>query len=134
MQNVLYKEESYKIVGAAMNVHNILGYGFLEPVYQEALQIELELLNVPFQREVPLPIVYRDRQLSKHYVADFVCYDKIIVELKALPAITSEHRAQVLNYLKATNFELGILLNFGTMQLASERIIREHSRNKGIIE
>ena len=134
MQNVLYREESYKIVGAAMNAHCILGCGFLEPVYQEALQIELELSDIPFQREVFLPIAYRGMQLSKRYVADFVCYGKIIVELKALSAIASEHKAQVINYLKAANFELGILFNFGTASLAYERIIREHSRNREVSE
>jgi len=138
VQNLLFKDESYKIIGAAINVHNLLGCGFLEPVYQEALQIEFELLQIPFQREVPLPIIYKGRQLEKNYVADFVCYGKIIVELKALSALTSEHKAQVINYLKAASFELGLLINFGTSKLITERIIREHARNvaadKGVIE
>ena len=138
-QNVLFKDESYKIVGAAMNVHNTLGHGFLEPVYQEAMQIEFEFLHIPYQREVSLPIQYRGRQLEKNYVADFICYDKIIVELKALSTITSEHKAQVINYLKATNFELGLLINFGAPRLTSERIIRAHShdlmtKEEGVIE
>ena len=128
-QNILFKDESYKVVGAAMNVHNILGHGFLEPVYQEALQIEFEFLQIPHQREVSLPINYKGRRLDKSYIADFICYDKIIVELKALSTIASEHKAQVINYLKATNFELGLLINFGTPRMESERIIREHSRH-----
>ena len=126
-KTILYKDESYTIVGAAMNVHTVLGCGFLEPVYQEALQCELDFLQIPYQREVPLPIMYRGHYLEKRYVADFVCYDKIIVELKALATITSEHKAQVINYLRAANLELGILLNFGTTKLISERIIRVHS-------
>ena len=126
-QNILYKEESYKIVGAAMNVHHFLGCGFLEPVYQEALQIELDFLKIPYKREVPLPIMYRGKRLEKYYIADFVCYDKIIVELKALSALTSEHKAQVINYLKATNIELGILFNFGTTRLTTERVVRSTS-------
>ena len=124
---ILYKDESYKIVGAAMNVHTELGCGFSEPVYQEALQMELDVLQIPYQREVPLSIMYRGKCLNKHYIADFVCYDKIIVELKALSTITPEHKAQVINYLKATNLELGLLLNFGTTKLVAERIIRLHS-------
>jgi GxxExxY protein len=125
---LLFKEESYKIVGAAMNVHNVLGCGFLEAVYQDAFQVELELLNIPFEREVLLPITYKERKLSSFYKADFICYENIVIELKALAAITSDHKAQVINYLKATRFELGLLINFGTSKLTSERIIREHSR------
>ena len=133
--NILYKEESYKIVGAAMNVHTELGFGFSEPVYQEAFQVELNALQIPYQREVTLPILYKGQYLAKHFVADFICYDKIIVELKALSTITPEHKAQVINYLKATNIELGILLNFGTPKLITERIIRLHSyQPKEVIE
>ena len=134
LQHLLFKEESYQVVGAAMNVHNLLGCGFLEPVYQEAFQIELELLQIPHQREVSFPIVYKGRQLAKNYVADFVCHGKIIVELKALSAITPDHKAQVINYLKAAHCELGILFNFGTSRLTYERIIRDPSRDVGVIE
>ena len=134
MQEIFFKDESYKIVGAAMNVHNTLGCGFLEPVYQEALQMEFDLLQIPYQREVALPITYKGMRLNKNFVADFVCYDKIIVELKALSALNSEHKAQVINYLKATHFELGLLINFGTTRLTTERIIREHTRKTGVIE
>ena len=126
--DILYKDESYKIIGAAMNVHNQLGCGFLEPVYQEALEIEMNLMQIPFQREVSFPIIYKGRELGKKYVADFVCYDKIIVELKALSALSFEHKAQVINYLKATRFELGLLINFGTTRLMHERVPRDHSR------
>ena len=125
---ILYKDESFRIVGAAMEVHNTLGSGFLEAVYQEAFQYELEALNIPFKREVSLPIVYKNKTLSKYYIADFICYECIIVEVKALTELTKEHKAQVINYLKATNYELGILVNFGSSKLSYERIIREHSR------
>jgi len=126
---LLYKDESYKIVGAAMTVHKELGSGFLEPVYQDAIEIEFKSLSIPYQREVVLPIYYKNILLSKTYIADFVCYDKIIVELKAVSSLTSVFRAQVLNYLKASKLELGLLLNFGTDKLEQERIIRVHSRN-----
>lgn len=120
---VLYPEESYRIVGACMEVHSELGPGFLEPVYQEALAIVLAEQDIPFARERPLPIRFRGRVLSKTYVADFVCYDSIILELKALSQLTSEHEAQVLNYLKATGHRLGILANFGAPRFLSKRLV-----------
>ena len=122
-QNILFKDESYQIVGAAMNVHNTLGHGFLEPVYQEALQIEFEFLNIPHQREVPLPILYRGRQLEKSYVADFICFDSIIVELKALSELSGREKAQVLNYLKATGLKKALLINFGKESLEFQRYV-----------
>jgi GxxExxY protein len=128
MMDLLYKDEAFKIVGAAMEVHNELGSGFLEGVYQEALEREFANQGIPYQREVPLPILYKGELLSKKYVADFICYDKIIVELKALSSLNSEHQSQVLNYLKATGMKLGLLLNFGASKLESKRIIREYSR------
>ena len=123
--DILYKDESYKIIGAAMIVHNEIGSGFLEAVYQEALEKEFYLQDVPYKREVPLPIFYKGEMLSKTYIADFVCYDNIIVELKAVSFMSSEHKAQVLNYLKAAKFELGLLINFGESKLAYERLVRE---------
>jgi GxxExxY protein len=126
---LLYKDEAYVIVGAAMEVHKELGHGFLEAVYQEALEKEFNIQNIPYKREFPISIYYKGKPLSKYYVADFICYDKIIVELKALSALNQEHHAQVLNYLKATGIELGILINFGTSKLEYKRIIREHSHN-----
>ena len=127
--SLLYEQETYRIIGAAMQVHGELGSGFLEAVYQEALQYEFEIQNIPAKKEVPLQILYKERLLSKYYIADFICYDKIIVELKTLSSLRPEHKTQVINYLKAANLELGILFNFGTSKLITERIIREHSRN-----
>ena len=108
-----------------MTVHRKLGCGFLEAVYQEALEIEFENQHIPFQREVPLAISYDGKILKKQYVADFTCYDKIIVELKALNSLESGHEAQVLNYLKATGLKLGLLINFGEKTLKYKRIIKE---------
>jgi GxxExxY protein len=119
----LYQVETYSIIGAAMETHKFLGCGFLEPVYQEALAIEFALQNIPFAREVILPIYYKGRLLQKTYIADFICYDKIIVELKALSGLTGEHQAQVLNYLKATKYKLGLLINFGKKSLDYKRLI-----------
>ncbi len=106
-----------------MEVHKELGCGFLESVYQEALEIELTLRNIPFKKEAILPIYYKGKLLKKFYEADFFCYDEIIVELKALTELTSQHEAQVINYLKATNCEIGLLINFGQPSLQHKRLI-----------
>ena len=121
--NLLYESETYNIIGAAIAVHNELGPGFLEAIYQEALEYEFKLKNVSAEKEVPLQVFYKDRLLSKFYIADFVCYDKIIIELKSITALHSEHKAQIFNYLKATKFKLGLLINFGTSKLEYKRII-----------
>ena len=123
MTDLIYKQESYKIIGACLEVHKELGYGFLEPVYQEALSIEFQKQNIPFEKEKILSIIYKDIELEKKYIADFVCFSKIIIELKALSALTSEHESQVLNYLKATGFKLSILVNFGEESLKYKRIV-----------
>ena len=123
--DLLYEEESYSIIGAAIAVHQELGNGFLEAVYQEALEKEFQIRNIPYKREVPLTIYYKNEPLNKFYAADFICYDRIIVELKALSAITNEHKAQVLNYLKASRLNLGIIMNFGKQSLEHKRIIKE---------
>lgn len=121
---IVYKEESYKIVGAAFNVYNNLGHGFLEAVYQEALEIEFERQGIPYEREKELSIVYDGIQLKQTYKADFVCYGKIIVELKAVSELVDAHRSQVYNYLHATGYRLGLLLNFGCSdELEKERIV-----------
>ncbi len=122
----LYEEETYKILGACFEVHKTLGHGFLEAVYQEALEMEFQLRNIPYQREKILYINYKERQLKKHYVADFVCYDKIIIETKAISDLTSKDESQILNYLKVTNFKLGLLINFGRPSLQKKRIINEY--------
>ena len=116
-------EQTYAIIGAAMRMHTALGHGFLERVYQEALAIEFEITGIPFVRESPCEIRYRERVLACGYIADFICFGEIIVELKALEALADSHRAQVLNYLKATGFKRAIFLNFGTSKLEYERIV-----------
>ena len=121
---IVYKEESYKIVGAAFKVYNTLGAGFLEAVYQEALEIELQRQGIPYEREKELKIVYDGVELKQTYKADFVCYGKIIVELKAVSALDDAHRAQVYNYLHATGLKMGLLLNFGNAEeLEKQRIV-----------
>jgi GxxExxY protein len=120
----LFKEECYNIIGCAMEVHKILGNGFLEAVYQEALEIEFTKQNVPFIREKEIKIVYKGVILNKKYNADFLCFEKIIVELKALSEMAENNYKQLFNYLKATGFKLGLIINFGTESLEYKRIIR----------
>ncbi len=108
-----FKQESYQIVGAAMEVYNQLGHGFLEAVYQEILEREFIIRCIPYEREKELTISYKGEELKQKYKADFVCYGNIIVELKAVSALEDSHRSQVYNYLRATKSKLGILLNFG---------------------
>lgn len=122
MAMLLYPNESYKITGCFLEVYNHLGCGFLEAVYQEALEMEFALAGVPYKREVRLPIEYKGKQLQKLYFADFVCYDKIIVELKAVSEILDVHKSQVKNYLKAAGYELGIIANFGASSLETSRV------------
>jgi GxxExxY protein len=121
--DLLYKRETYNIIGAAMEVHSVLGCGFLEPVYQEAFSLELKSRNIPFEKEKQIQIIYKGTALTKYYIADFVCYNKIIVELKALSSLVSEHESQVLNYLKATELKVGLLINFGNESLEYRRFI-----------
>ena len=111
---LLYKDEVYQIVGAAIEVHRELGPGFLEAVYQEALEIELAERGIPFEAQKALKIVYKGRRLKKEYVADLVCYDKIVVELKAMDKLSSRETAQVLNFPKATGLRVGLIINFGS--------------------
>jgi len=106
-----------------MAVHRELGHGFLEPVYQETLAIELDYQGIPFVREQELNIKYRGIELNKIYKADFVCYNGIIVELKAIRELSNDHIAQLINYLKATNLKVGLLINFGTPSLQHKRLV-----------
>jgi len=121
---MLYQEESYHIIGAALEVHKNLGSGFSEAVYSDALAIEFSHRNIPYEREKRLIIKYKDYILKHYYIADFVCYGNIIVELKVLSAIDNSHYAQVINYLKATGYSLGLLINFGENILKTKRIVR----------
>ena len=116
------EEMTGKIINACMEVHNELGNGFLEPVYQEALEEEFKLQNIPYEREKLLPVVYKGKTLKKEYYADFVCYGTIIVELKSVTTLSKPHKAQVLNYLNAADKEIGLLVNFGGTSLKWERI------------
>ncbi len=111
---LIYRDEVFAIVGALMEVHSELGPGFYEAVYQEAFEIELGLRTIPFVSQKLLPIYYKSRELKKFYVADFVCFDKIIVEIKSIDVLTSVEESQILNDLKATGFEVGLLVNFGS--------------------
>ena len=115
--------KTYAIIGAAMEVHGQLGHGFLEPVYQDALEIELGLRGIPSRREVELPVLYKGRTLKSNYKADFICFDSIVVELKALSELTGVHEAQVINYLKATGLPCGLLVNFGASRLEFRRLV-----------
>ncbi|MGD9992114.1 MAG: GxxExxY protein [Salinivirgaceae bacterium] len=118
-----FKEECYKIIGCCMEVHNELGCGFLEAVYQEALEIVLQEKKIPFEREKVLDIEFRGSLLVKKYIADFICFNEVIVELKAADGLTDIDLAQVLNYLKATKKKIGLLVNFGATKLQYKRVI-----------
>jgi GxxExxY protein len=125
MTELLLKDEVYAIIGAAMEVHSELGPGFLESVYQEALEIELVLRGVPFERQKELRIHYKGRQLSKLFIPDLMCYEQVIVELKATSTLCGHDEAQLLNYLKATRQRVGVLINFGSHgRLEWKRFVR----------
>ncbi|MFZ4455556.1 MAG: GxxExxY protein [Bacteroidales bacterium] len=115
--------KTYNIIGAAMEVHRVLGPGFLESVYQEALSIEFERRVIPYKQECKIEINYKDHLLNRFFVADFLCYDSVVVELKALSLLLGEHEAQLINYLKATKVKHGLLINFGEQSLKYKRFI-----------
>ena len=124
MVDIIYPDESYTIVGACFNVYNEIGPGFLEAVYQECLEIEYELLGIPYVSQKELTLTYKGRELQKRYKPDFLCYNKIIVEIKAESALTDTDRSQAFNYLNATEHKLCILANFCSKpKLEYERII-----------
>jgi len=121
---IIYKEEGYKIQGAIYNVYKKLGCGFLESVYQEALEMELNYLEIPYEAQKEIKISYRGNELKHYFIADLVCYEKIIIEIKSVKKLDNIHRAQLLNYLKATNIKLGILINFSAhLKAEIERIV-----------
>ena len=120
MQN---DSQTYKIIGAAMEVHKTLGHGFLEAVYQLALAHEFTLSDIPFRREVKLPVTYKEKLLDCHYQADFICFNEVLVELKAMSRLTGNEKSQVINYLKATGLKRALLINFGAASLTHERIV-----------
>jgi len=119
--DLILKDESFAIVGAAMEVSRQLGCGFLEGVYQEALEIELRSRNLPFQSQKLINIAYKDQQLKKQYIADLICFERIIVEIKAVKLLSEIDEAQLLNYLKATSLPLGLLINFGRRKMEWRR-------------
>ncbi|NDY73805.1 GxxExxY protein [Desulfobacter hydrogenophilus] len=116
-------KETYSIIGAAMTVHNELGNGFLEAVYQEALEHEFQFGKIPYEREKTLPVYYRGNRLTAHYKADFLCFESVIVELKALQQISGVEEAQVINYMKASGIKKSLLINFGARQLQYKRLV-----------
>jgi GxxExxY protein len=113
MSKLLLEDETYAILGACFEVYKDKGHGFLEPVYQECLEIELKQRGIPFSAQIMLPLMYKGVPLKQGYRADLICNGQILVELKALSRIVDEHRAQVLNYLNATGIQVGLLVNFG---------------------
>jgi GxxExxY protein len=115
--------QTYAIIGAAMEIHRQLGHGFLEPVYQDAAVIEFPLRQIPFEKEVTLPVQYKGIFLPTRYRADFVCFSEIIVEFKALSRLSSVEESQLLNYLKATGLKRGLLINFGAPSLQYKRLV-----------
>jgi GxxExxY protein len=124
MNDVVYARECYQLIGACFEVYKEKGCGFLEAVFQECLELELALQQIPFEAQVPLQLSYKGRRLQQKYVADFVCHGKIVVEIKAVEKLADEHRAQLLNYLHSTGYRLGVLVNFGHYpQLEWERFV-----------
>ena len=113
MSKLLFPEESFRIRGACFEVYKLKGCGFTEPIYQECLETELELQAIPFDPQQQFPLLYKGRRLKHTFIPDLVCFGKIILELKAVPNLTDEHRAQIINYLQATGMQLGLLINFG---------------------
>jgi GxxExxY protein len=131
----IFKDECYAIIGACFEVYKDKGCGFHEPIYQECLGIEFEYCRIPAIPTPGLSLEYRDRILTQKYFPDFVCHERIIVELKAVTELTDEHRAQVLNYLKAGDFQLGLLVNFGHYpKLQYERIVKTRPKNNPVEE
>lgn len=123
MSKLLFEEETYKIIGACMTVHKTLGAGFLESVYQEALEKEFIKAGVPYERQKQLSVYYDGVKLKKYFIADFVCYEKIILEIKSVSFIAQNLKQQVINYLKTTQLDVGLLINFGEKSLAWKRFI-----------
>jgi GxxExxY protein len=122
---LIYADETYRIRNALFEVYKEKGCGFTEPIYQECLEMELSLQEIPYDAQHQIPLTYKGRKLRHTFVPDVICYDKIILELKAVSAFTDEHRSQIINYLKATGMKLGLLINFG----AKEGVVIERFAN-----
>jgi GxxExxY protein len=123
MNEVIYKDESYKIIGCCLEVYNVLGKGFLEVIYKDALEIEFQLNNIPYSREKNFEVIYKGIPTKRKYNADFIVYDKIILEVKAFKSISNDNLLQTMNYLKVTGFKLGLLVNFGENSFNSKRVV-----------
>jgi len=123
MSDLIYKEESYQVIGKCMEVHNNLGAGFLEIVYKDALELEFKRSDIPYEREKKYTVVYKGVILPHKFYADFVVFDKIILEVKGVSGIADEFVAQALNYLKVSNNKLALIVNFGELRLNSKRIV-----------
>ena len=125
--------ETYRILGACFEVYNELGCGFLEPVYQECLELEFRDQQIPFESQKTLKIVYKGEELQKRYQPDFICYESVVVEIKAVSRSTGEHQAQLLNYLHAANLDVGLLVNFGHFpKLEYERLLSRRLADLGV--
>jgi GxxExxY protein len=129
MQDKPSDPRTFAIIGAAMEVHRHLGCGFAEPIYQDALEIEFRLRGIPFNRENEVTVFYKQEQLRSKYKPDFICFEEVIVELKALTVLSGTEEMQVMSYLKATGFKIGLLLNFGNSSLEFERYVRSDHWN-----
>jgi GxxExxY protein len=123
MSKLLFEEETYKIIGTCMMVHKSLGAGFLESVYHEALEKEFVIQQVNFDSKRKLQVYYNEVALKKYFIADFICFDKIVVEIKATTFLHKDTEAQTINYLKSTNYPVGLLINFGQPSLTWKRFI-----------
>jgi GxxExxY protein len=123
MSKLIYEKESFKIIGACMEVHRVLGRGLSEVVYKDALSLEFADNNIPFSREVKFEIEYKGRILPHYYVADFILFEKIVLEAKAIESLTDSHIGQTLNYLAASKLKLGLLVNFGQDSLVPKRVV-----------
>jgi GxxExxY protein len=135
MAKLLYKDESYRIIGACFEVYNHKGFGFTEPVYQECLAFEFGIQQIPFVAQPEIYLIYKGNQLTQYFKPDFICYDRIVVELKSVAAIIDAHRAQTLNYLNALGLDLGILVNFGQYtKLAYERLANSRGASRTIYD
>lgn len=120
---MIFEEETYKVIGACMKVHRSFGAGFLESVYQEALEKEFKTQEIKFQRQVKLKLMYDGQPMKKYFVADFLCYDKVLLEIKEASFLVKDAEAQIINYVKSTELPLGLLVNFGQKSLVWKRFI-----------
>lgn len=133
MKEIIFKEESYKIIGVCYEVYNQQGFGFTEPVYQECLEIEFGLQKIPVVAQPEIHLYYKERILDQFFKPDFICFDKIVVEIKSVSSLTDAHISQTLNYLNATKFDLALLVNFGEYpKLSYKRVANRKLDNNSL--